>query len=50
MTRWLNPGLLWLTHEIRILGYDTVINPWNPNQNKIKSLILINQILKPENK
>jgi hypothetical protein len=27
MTRWLNPGLLWLTHEIRILGYETVINP-----------------------
>jgi hypothetical protein len=30
--------------------YEILITSWNPNQNKIESLILVNWILKDKNK
>jgi hypothetical protein len=40
-------GQLWLIHDP---NYKTIIILWNPNQNKIGSSIIINQILKAKNK
>jgi len=39
-----------LTCNILDQGHKSLIIPWNPNQNKLGTLILINQILKAQNK
>jgi hypothetical protein len=46
VAHWIDLSQPLLTYETCNLGYDIMINPWNPYQNKLEISIIMNQILK----